>query len=84
MESILEIKDKVDIGMEIIETIIVGGFPIIFLVLLIYGMFFIKNENQDKQKVRKSYFDKKQNYPKRKKKIGLLGYVLKFIFQLLL
>ena len=24
-------------------------------------------ENQDKQKVRKSYFDKKQNYPKRKK-----------------
>lgn len=67
MESILEIKDKVDIGVEIIETIIVGGFPIIFLVLLIYGMFFIKNENQDKQKVRKSYFDKKQNYPKRKK-----------------
>lgn len=44
MESILEIKDKVDIGMEIIETIIVGGFPIIFLGLFIYAIFCIKKE----------------------------------------
>lgn len=53
MESILEIKDKVDIGMEIIETIIVGGFPIIFLGLFIYAIFCIKKEGQDKQKMRK-------------------------------
>lgn len=67
MNSILGIIDTVGIVLEIIVAIIVGGFPIIFLGLFIYGIFCIKKEGQDKQKMRKNYFEKKRYYPKIKK-----------------
>lgn len=42
MNSILGIIDTVGIVLEIIVAIIVGGFPIIFLGLFIYGIFLYK------------------------------------------